>query len=425
MKKYLLFIYVFLGAITAQAQDVLITKEGDAMKVYGLEVSSEAVFFRKSPENNSPIQRLAKSELLLIKYADGKKLIIDNPADKSNNNSNTTSAIVESKSVTETITPEILELNNKRVTAFNNTELSYSGTDTQKSWEYLAVVLGLKEGSIIETPEVSLSFSMKLYAAEKSMSKGVLKRERTVELGDDLPPIMDTRIYKMVITIKNKTNKTLYLDLGNSFITANGEATSYYIPTAQTSTSGTSSGVGVNAGAVAGALGVNGALGTLANGVTVGSGTMKQSSTTTFSQRVIAIPPMSSRSLDPQGIGEGEVFNGLNNGWDYNHSIVKSIIPVLLERRYANMDKGYPKMDNFCRGQIINLEPDDNSSPLSAFITYSTDEQFSSTSSMHMDFFVRQIMGFNNLKNVNYKQCPLLFFYQTTSHYKSKFKVLD
>ena len=427
MRNFLLFFLVLFMSTTIQAQEVLITKEGDALKVYGLEVSSEAVFFRKSPEKDSPIQRLAKSELLMIKYADGRKQIIDNPADQSHLNTNTPSEVEGHKNAVGTMTPEVLELNNKRIESFNITTLSYTGTDTQKSWGSMAVVLGLKEGSTIETPEVSLSFGMKLYAAEHSMNKGVLKRAKIVELKDmdDLDPIMDTRVYKMVITVKNKTSKTIYIDLGNSFVTAKGEATSYYIPTAKTSTSGTSNGVGVNAGAVAGAIGIGGALGTLANGVTVGGGSMNQSSTTTFSQRVIAIPPMSAKSLEPQGIGEEKVFNGLNNGWDYNNSIVKSIIPTFLEKGYAQMVKGYPKMMNFCRGQIINLEPDANSSPLSALVTYSADEQFSSTKSLQIEFYVRQIMGYNNLKYVNFKQCPLLFFYSSTSHYRNKFKVLD
>ena len=48
------------------------------------------------------------------------------------------------------------------------------------------------------------------------------------------------------------------------------------------------------------ALGVGGTLGTLANGVNVGGGTTHGTLTSTFSQRVVAIPPMSVIELAPK-----------------------------------------------------------------------------------------------------------------------------
>ena len=69
------------------------------------------------------------------------------------------------------------------------------------------------------------------------------------------------------VTIKNKTNKTIYIDLGNTFFSRGGEAQPYYIPGETHQYKGGTTGASVNMGAVAGALGVGGALGTLANGV--------------------------------------------------------------------------------------------------------------------------------------------------------------
>lgn len=74
MKKSLLFVSVLFMSFSAQAQDVVITKEGDALKVYGLEVSPSAVFYRESQDENAPIVRKNKSDLLMIKYSDGRKL---------------------------------------------------------------------------------------------------------------------------------------------------------------------------------------------------------------------------------------------------------------------------------------------------------------------------------------------------------------
>lgn len=101
----------------------------------------------------------------------------------------------------------------------------------------------------------------------------------------------------MIVTIKNRTNKTLYNYLANSFVITCGEAHVYFVPTAKFVTSGTSGDVGVNVGALANAAGIGGTLGTIASGVTVGGSTTKQNTTKTFSQRVIAIPPIFQRIL--------------------------------------------------------------------------------------------------------------------------------
>lgn len=129
--------------------------------------------------------------------------------------------------------------------------------------------------------------------------------------------------------IKNKSTRTIYLDLGNTFYTMLGQPVCYYVPTSTTTSSSSSSGGSVNLGAVAGAAGIGGTLGTLAGGVNVGGGTTSGTSSTTFSQRVIAIPPMSTKALEPQsmyGLVEKYLGQGIRVRW-YNQFI--SYMPIL------------------------------------------------------------------------------------------------
>ena len=72
-------------------------------------------------------------------------------------------------------------------------------------------------------------------------------------------------------------------------------------------------------GSVAGALGIGGVLGTLANGVNVGGASSTGTSTTTYSQRVISIPPMASVSLEPQSIGRGHIFEAVGRHKYYDN----------------------------------------------------------------------------------------------------------
>lgn len=90
--------------------------------------------------------------------------------------------------------------------------------------------------------------------------------------------IDDSRIY-----VSNKTDKTIYVDKGNSYATLNGTHSRMF--TNQVTTSGTSSnrGIGVNLGAISPYL----------RGITVGGGSGTHNQTTTYEERILAIPPHS------------------------------------------------------------------------------------------------------------------------------------
>ena len=85
---FTLLLVLFVGA--AMAQDVLITKDGDPIKVWGVEVSNNAVFYRESEDENAPIKRINKADLLMIKYQNGEKVLIDSENSQGGNQQVTT-----------------------------------------------------------------------------------------------------------------------------------------------------------------------------------------------------------------------------------------------------------------------------------------------------------------------------------------------
>ena len=74
--KNILFLFLLCLGTQTRAQDVIITKEGDPVKAYRVEVANETVFYQTSESSDAPIQRMAKSDILMIKFQDGRKLII-------------------------------------------------------------------------------------------------------------------------------------------------------------------------------------------------------------------------------------------------------------------------------------------------------------------------------------------------------------
>ena len=91
--------------------------------------------------------------------------------------------------------------------------------------------------------------------------------------------------------VANKSDRTLYIDKGNSFSYKNNTPTCLFTNASYTSGKEKNSGVGINLGSVANAVGIGGIAGTLMNGMNVGGGRTTQNSTTIQEQRVLALAP--------------------------------------------------------------------------------------------------------------------------------------
>ena len=197
------------------------------------------------------------------------------------------------------------------------------------------------------------------------------------------------------------SHKTIYLDLGNTFIIRGNTFQPYYIPSTTSSTDGTHSGVGVNIGSVAGAFGISGAFGQLASGITVGSGTSKYNTTTYFSQRVIAIPAKSSKSLQAQTIipPKGDEYS--------EYFAMKGI------RRHRASKHTAPHIENIEGpagiGYTKDFQEGDIPFKSGIILTYSFSEDIQSPSALHANFYIRQMTGITNYMGSFFEAMPKHF----------------
>ena len=99
------------------------------------------------------------------------------------------------------------------------------------------------------------------------------------------------------VTIINKSDSIMYIDMAESYHILNGTAQQLYTNSVTTDFSSGSRGTTVNLGSITNALGVGGVVGTLAHGVNVGGSDTSGSSTQIFEERYISIPPMSRKPV--------------------------------------------------------------------------------------------------------------------------------
>lgn len=354
MKKYVLsFLFLICGQCLF-AQDVIITKDGEPKKVWGLEMGSSAVYFRETEDPDAPIKRINKSELLLIKYKDGRKEIIGTDSESNQNNNNLISP--QAQSADDPVS-NMSAYNNIR-----NNNVVFNGTPSKDISNMLLCIYMPKQDAILADKNMELSF--------RSEAVGYFNGNK------DCPNPHDVNLY---ILIRNKTSKTLYLDLGNCFFISGASAFPFYIPTATSNTSGRTTGVGVNLGGVSGALGIGGSFGKLASGISIGSSKSHFTTTTVFSQRVIAVPPMTVKTLDPVSLfpKDAEI---LTDDLKYAGT-------------YGPLSMYFPKTDMLKIGEERNYDESNSLAPFGTMITYSIDEELTESHRLSASFFLQKIIG--------------------------------
>lgn len=339
------------------AQDVLITKEGNVLKVYEAEISNNSVFYKTGITADAAIKKIAKSDLLMIKYSDGRKLIIE---EESALQAAAGAASKPYGNALQTIDYSDNTANTDAINYWNNIDVQHLAPVSSKKANLLYCLCKLNPQSKIADKNVELTFK-----SSRIDHKGV-KLEYII-------PVFNA----VKVSIKNKSTETIYVDLGKSFLIRGSESIQCYVPSATSHTSGQSIGTSVNMGAVANAMGVSGALGTLANGVNVGGGKSSSATTTTFAQRVVPVPPMSEKEIGTLHLFPAQSTDIYNLKYKMNQTGI-----VL----YVYLDNIPFVGDNL---QIDN----NNLMNFSALVTYSMDEQQSNPQNLNARFSFSNIIG--------------------------------
>lgn len=381
--KQLLVMFMLLCSTVVFAQDVIVKKDGSTILAKVLEVNTDNIKFKKHSNLNGPTYTIEKSEIISINYENGEK---DNFSlndvysvqDKSNSSQRYIKKIPDAKNT------EIIARYNKYYTSTKHLQKS------RKEVKGYMLVFGIKSSSTLSNEDIEVSFV-------RSVSNIGIAYQHV----------------KYDIIILNKTNKTIYIDKGNCFkIWNNGTSYCYYEPTEQTTVNtGGGSGVSLGLGSVAGALGIGGAIGQLAGGISVGGGKSHSVSTTYTQQRVIAIPPHGKKNLTEEKsvltkdaalytkllmVGQSESFNftelkssEIKASDDYIDFGGPYETDFILQRNIAKM------------GEVVTY--DESNSPYSRkyILTYSTDENFSTYSTVEGDFYLREIIGCEKLYKKN------------------------
>lgn len=381
IKRVFIFVLMTLGLSSLLfAQDLIILRDGTEIfsKVISVDISS--VVYKKQSNLDGPSYTIGKDEIFMIKYQNGEKDVFkEQTHQKENNGGNALSPTVVRKAPSSR-NAEILARYNKLYTLSD-------GEDGKKT-KAVFYSLGISESSVMANEDIEILFNTKMDAQRTGVNEAVKGDIYINKEEGDL--IYDLNVFQrhdggvFQVVVKNVSDRMVYIDRGNCFKIENeDQAISYYDNSQHTISSGNSTGAGLGLGSVANVLGVGGAVGTIANGVTVGASSTRGTATSYSSERIVAIPPHSTKVLsEPKWIK-------VHGATLTSHGKYENVGGHYEFQPHGFMRLSYPLRQNEC------IVYDETNSPFIRryVITYSTEPDFRNYGIMEIKQYLHQIVG--------------------------------
>ena len=370
----------FMAFMPAVAQDKIITKDGDVLQGWNVEVSDKYVFYNTENKTDADIKRMEKDKVLMVKRQDGSTLNLYEDAQPAAKQAPAAAEPAGEGPVMVKVTDldDAARKANEEALAQVNAEITYQPEEgeEEEDADRALLNLGVKDGSVLDDGNVKISLIRGMMLRSKNKPDEFKNIENDFAYG----------LYNPAITVRveNKSDRTVYIDLGNSFFVRMGQSYCYYVPSSTTSSSSSSSGAGVNLGSVAGALNIGGVVGQLAGGVNVGGGSTNGGSTTTYAQRVISIPPKASYDLSAMPMfpreGAFDIIPGLSF---YGVNTLTDNYGLHIDYKKGALNPG----------SLYKYAADSSPINMSAIIAYSFSESCTSERVMSVDLYMKDIIG--------------------------------
>ena len=356
MKQLIIIAGLLFLSVCVSAQDLLITQEGNVIKAYETEIGPSSVFYKASEDPAAPLQKMQLSDILVIKFKDGSTFQpgAQQPA---------VQAVAPAPAPAEAPAAAPVPaggasnpLAEQAISEFNGEQVQYSGERNGKTAKILFCQCKLMPGSVILDENVELHFA--------STTKNYSNQSILTSVDNALK-----------ITVKNKSNSMIYVDLGNSFFQRGSESQVMYVPAVTSSGTSSSSGASVNLGALTRSP--------VLGGVTVGGGSTNTTTTTVYAQRVIAVPPMAQTD-----IGSFIIFQNKKEACYAGH-VKMDFNPWGMMFPYVGLNlyrDDFPEV-----GEEKALY--DENIRFGTYITYATDEELTNPRQLNAFFCLDKIIG--------------------------------
>ena len=258
-----------LAVINVAAQDVVVKKDGSTILAKALEVNQDNIKYKKFSNQNGPTYTINLSDVMSVNYENGEKDTFDV--------THISSAPAEDTSSQKVIERNPASDNQQLIAKYNKPIVLNEKKKSNKLADKYILVFGMSENSVLSNEDIEVTYRKCCHTIPECNKYSRLTYN---------------------INIRNKSDRTIYIDRANCFrIPSSGTSVSYYNTEQVTVSKTKGKGTSVGLGGIASAAGIGGALGSIASGITVGTGSSGSVSSNYSDDRVLIIPPSGNINL--------------------------------------------------------------------------------------------------------------------------------
>ncbi len=348
MKRLILFLSFLECSILIglNAQNLLTTKDGKMVLAYDMILNDSIVYFRTEENHSSPITQIHQSEIVSIK--DYQELLAKEMERMERNVKLRIPEYVE--------TGKAAEVNSSLIESYNSSKFTYELKNPQKIKKAQKVIgeLSLDDGSILINEDVSMEC--------------VINSKDFNFLGSHINTFWSKGLSQhpyepsFFITVANRTDSTIYVDLGKSFFITGDESYPYF-PSS------------ITPKPIVQYVENNGALGKL-----LGTVSKTEQGYTTI-QRILVIPTQSCKELEPKLL------------FPYNRTIAS----FHLENKDKALDAVYFTSNvKLMDGNLFEWSIEESPIRFTALLTYSLNEEFDESKEIKATFYMSRMFAVRN-----------------------------
>ena len=369
MKRVIIATFTILCLLTAAAQDIIVKKSGDTLRVYDLKINEKFITYREKPGKDSPSKRIGKAKVLSVKKAKGKSVTISQP-DPASAKVKVKQPVEKVEKDTVVYFTEILPQDSARKTAekpakelkgevaravspdnarlvgqYNCPLGGYGGKEPKNSRAHRAVaIMGITEGSVLANEDVEV---------EITKCEGAMRYN---------------------IFVRNKSDRTLYIDLENCFrIYDDGTFRPYYSGKQIRQNKKSNEKLTFSDKRTSSRPSYDNRRRTTSHGVTYNFEDRKETSQVVKEQKILAVPPMGKAALPPLVyLDENDEIVSLYDGFLVT-------LPATAYALRAWQTATYDEAHTPCRNSFI--------------ITYSPNKKMDVYSTVKFALYIRQMIG--------------------------------
>lgn len=190
MRKYISIFLILFGSSLAFASDpdILVTQEGESLKVYNVEVTPKTVYYTLTEDTDADVKKMAADAVLIIKKADGTVVnLVASDASNVSNNQETSVNKNANPDAHEPVTHKALEKEFVKIHRDKEKANKFFGIKEKPARDELYILAGDGKGQILnfrllDDRTLAVAMSREIRKTDK---KGKVKIKETLYEGEE------------------------------------------------------------------------------------------------------------------------------------------------------------------------------------------------------------------------------------------------